>query len=141
MARVHETRARRSQPVELILARNLVSAILLPALLVDVDGHIVYYNDAAAQIVGPRFEDVGNLLRDEWNAEFGPFGEHDQPLPSDQLPLAIALRDGHPAFGRYRIRAKDGIVAIEAGALPLIGPAGYHGAIVVFWRTDGEIRS
>jgi PAS domain-containing protein len=138
MASVGATPVSRAQPLELILARNLVSAILLPALLVDVDGHIAYYNDAAAQIVGPRFEEVGSLPREKWNAEFGPFDEHDQPLPSDQLPLTIALRQGHPAFGRYRIRGEDGIVAIEAGALPLIGPAGYHGAIVVFWRIDSK---
>src|SRR4051794_31519714 len=138
MALVGEPAVHRGQPLELILARNLVSAILLAAVLVDDDGHIVYYNEAAAQILGPRFEEIGSLPREQWNAEFGPFDEHDQPLPSDQLPLAIALRDGHPAFARYRIRAEDGIVAIEAGALPLIGPAGYHGAIVVFWRTGRE---
>jgi PAS domain-containing protein len=136
MALAGEAPVSRAQPLELILARNLVSAILLAALLIDDDGHIVYYNEAAAQILGPRFEEVGSLPREEWNAEFGPFDEHDQPLASDQLPLAMALRKGHPAFARYRIRAEEGIVAIEAGALPLIGPAGYHGAIIVFWRSD-----
>ena len=141
MALAEETHVNAAQPLELILARNLVSAILLAAVLVDAEGHIVYYNEAAAQILGPRFEEIGSLPREQWNAEFGPFDENDQPLPSDQLPLAIALHDGHPAFARYRIRANEGIIAIEAGALPLIGPAGYHGAIIVFWRTDGEIRS
>jgi len=127
------------QPLELILARNLVSIILLAAFLVDVDGEIVYYNDAAAEIIGTRFEDTGGLPREQWNAEFGPIDEHDRPLPSDELPLTIALREGHPAFARYRIRADQGIVDIEAGALPLIGAAGYHGAIVVFWRTDSDM--
>src|SRR4051795_747197 len=107
MAPVHQARDYRAQPLELILARNLVSAILLAAFLVDVDGHVVYYNDAAAQIIGTRFEEIGRLPREQWNAEFGPFDEHDRPLPSDQLPLARALRDGHPAFGRYRIRAEE----------------------------------
>ena len=36
------------QPLELILARNLVSIISLAAFLVDVEGDIVFYNDAAA---------------------------------------------------------------------------------------------
>ena len=40
------------QPLELILARNLVSIVSLAALLVDVEGRIVFYNDAAAEIVG-----------------------------------------------------------------------------------------
>jgi PAS domain-containing protein len=123
----------REQPLELILARNLVSIVSLAAFLVDVDGHIAFYNDAAADVIGSRFEETGSLAREQWNAEFGPLDEQDRPLPSDRLPLAAALRDGHPAFGRYRIRAQRGLAEIEAGALPLVGPAGYHGAIVVFW--------
>jgi hypothetical protein len=38
----------RGRPLELILARNLVSLVSLAAVLVDVDGQIVFYNDAAA---------------------------------------------------------------------------------------------
>lgn len=121
------------QPLELILARNLVSIISLAAFLVDVDGHIAFYNDAAAEVIGSRFEETGSLERDQWNADFGPFDERERPLPSDRLPLTKALRNGRPAFGRYRIRAKRGVIEIEAGALPLVGPAGYQGALVVFW--------
>jgi hypothetical protein len=50
----------------------------------------------------------------------------------------MALREGRPVFGRFRIRGEAGLLEIEAGALPLVGPAGYHGAIVVFWVLDGE---
>ena len=121
------------QPLELILARNLVSIVSLAAFLVDVDGHIVFYNDAAADVIGRRFEETGSLARERWNAEFGPFDEHGRPVPSDRLPLAIAVREGRPAYGRFAIRTEHGALRIEAGALPLLGPAGYHGAMVVFW--------
>jgi PAS domain-containing protein len=121
------------QPLELILARNLVSIIALAAFLVDVDGRIAFYNDAAARVVGRSFEEIGTLTREQWNARFGPFDPHGAPVPTDQMPLAVALREGHPVFGRFHIRAEAGLVEIEAGALPLVGPAGYHGAIVVFW--------
>lgn len=126
------------QSLELILARNLVSIISLAAFLVDVEGRIAFYNDTAAEIIGSRFEETGSLAREQWNAEVGPLDDNERPLPSDRLPLSIALRDGHPAFGRYRIRAERGIIEIEAGALPLVGPAGYHGAIVVFWPVDAD---
>lgn len=121
------------QPLELILARNLVSIISLAAFLVDVDGHVAFYNHAAADVIGRRFEETGSLAREQWNAEFGPLDHDGRPLSSDRLPLTIALREGRPAFGHYRIRAERGLIEIEAGALPLTGPAGYHGAIVVFW--------
>jgi PAS domain-containing protein len=121
------------QPLELILARNLVSIIALPALLVDPEGRILFYNDAAAEITGRRFEETGSLRREEWNVEFGPFDQSGQPVPYDELPLTIALGEGRPAYGRFSIRADSGLLEIEAGALPLVGPAGQHGALVVFW--------
>jgi PAS domain-containing protein len=126
----------REQPLELILARNLVSIVSLAAFLVDVDGRIAFYNDAAADVIGSRFEETGGLARERWNAEFGPLDEQERPLRSDRLPLAAALRDGHPAFGRYRLRTQRGLTQTEVGALPLVGPAGYRGAIVVFWPLD-----
>jgi PAS domain-containing protein len=126
------------QPLELILARNLISIVTLVAFLVDVEGHIVFYNDAAAQVIGTRFEETGSLAREQWNAEFGPLDTRGDPLSSDRLPLATALREGRPAYGHYRIRAVSGLLEVEAGALPLVGPAGYQGAIVVFWPLDGR---
>jgi len=121
------------QPLELILARNLVSIVSLAALLVDVEGRIVFYNEAAAEIVGSPFEEIGTMSRDEWNTRFGPFDEHGDPLPYDELPLTIAVREGRPAFERFRVRGESGLLEVEAGALPLLGPAGYHGAMVYFW--------
>jgi PAS domain-containing protein len=126
-----ETRA-----LELILARNLVSIISLPAFLVDTEGQMVFYNDAAADVIGSPFEEIGTLPRDEWNARFGPFDEKGDPVPAEELPLTIALREGHPAYGRFSIRGDAGPLVIETGAIPLQGPAGYHGSLVVFWVVD-----
>jgi PAS domain-containing protein len=128
-----QTPASEEQPLELILARSLVSIVSLAAFLFDVDGNIAFFNEAAADVIGAPFEAVGRLTREQWNAEFGPFDEEGRPLDSDSLPLTIALREGRPAYGRFRIRTEHGLREIEAGALPLIGPAGYHGAMVVFW--------
>lgn len=124
------------QPLELILARNLISIITLAAFLVAADGHVVFYNDAAAEVIGTRFEEAGSLAREQWNADFGPLDEHGRPLASDRLPLATQLLEGRPAYGRYHVRAGRDLIEVEAGALPLIGPAGYHGAIVIFWPLD-----
>jgi PAS domain-containing protein len=129
---------RAEEPLELILARNLVSIVSLAAFLVDVDGRIAFYNEAAARIVGRSFEETGTLAREQWNARFGPFDANGAPVPSDQLPLTVALREGRPVFGHFHIRGEAGLLEIEAGALPLVGPAGYHGAIVVFWVLPGR---
>jgi PAS domain-containing protein len=121
------------QPLELILARNLITIVSLPALLFDADGQVVFYNEAAGEVIGSPFEAIGTMPREQWNAQFGPFDESGKPVPSDELPLTIALREGRPAYARYRIRGDRGLTEIEAGALPLVGPAGYRGAILVFW--------
>ncbi|MFL5823099.1 MAG: hypothetical protein ACJ764_06625 [Solirubrobacteraceae bacterium] len=125
-----------AQPLELILARNLISTISLGALLFDPDGAILFYNDAAGELIGARFEETGPIPQARWAAELGPFDELGQPMPRDDLPLTIALRDGRPAFGRFCIRGESELVAVEAAALPLVGTTGNHGALIVFWPED-----
>jgi PAS domain-containing protein len=128
------------QPLELILARNLISIVSVAAVLVDEDGGIVFFNDAAADIMGQRFEETGALTADEWNTQYGPLDSDGRPVPLDDLPLNVAVRESRPAYGRFWIRADGGPLEIEAAALPLLGPAGYHGAVVVFWPLgDGAL--
>jgi PAS domain-containing protein len=125
------------QPLELILARNLVSIISLAAFLVDVEGAIVFYNDAAAEVIGTRFEETGRIAHAEWSAKVGPLDEQGRPVPFDQLPVTIALRDGRPGWGRFLMRGEREFIETVAAALPLVGPAGNHGALVVFWPLPG----
>jgi len=121
------------RPLELILARNLVSIISLAAVLVDIEGALVYYNEAAGDFIGTRFEERGRITREEWSAEMGPVDAEGRAVDFEDLPLTSALRDGRPGYGRFFIRADDGLLEIIAGALPLVGPTGNNGALVVFW--------
>lgn len=126
-----------TQPAELILARNLIAAISLAALLIDPEGVIVFFNDAAGELVGRRFEEVGPLQREEWNSEFGPFDEFGQVVPTHHQPATMARRTGLPTNGRVNVRLQgDELIEVDVSALPLITAAGFQGAVVVFWRTD-----
>jgi PAS domain-containing protein len=125
------------KPVELILARNLLSCLSTPAFLVDGDAILVFYNDAAAALLGRRFEETGRMDADAWRTQFGPFGPDGEPLPLDELPLSIALRHGHPAHHRFHIRSADGTDhEIEASATPLVSAEGSRGAMVIFWPVN-----
>ena len=126
-----------SQPVELIIARNLMSAVELASFIVDPDGTIVFFNEAAGELIGRRFEEVGRLRREEWASEFGPFDEFGKILPTENMPLTVALRDGLPAHGRFYVSVhEDELVEVDASALPLGTADGFKGAIVVFWRSN-----
>src|SRR5581483_11901396 len=94
------------KPLELILARNLLASISTPAFLVGELGALLFYNEAASVLVGRRFEETGTMEVDEWTTEFGPFDERDRPIPYDQIPLVVAVRDGRPAHGTFRIAAR-----------------------------------
>jgi PAS domain-containing protein len=125
-----------AQPVELILARNLVSAITLAAFIVDPEGKLVFFNDAAGELVGRRFEEVGRLRQEDWASEFGPFDEFGKVLPTEDLPLTTALREGLPAHDHFHMSVRDEeLVEVDVSALPIATADGFKGAIVVFWRT------
>lgn len=122
------------KPLELILARNLLSSISTPAFLVGEAGMLLFYNEAAGAMVGRRFEDTGTLSAEEWTCAFGPFDEQNQPIPYDDLSLTRALRAGRPAHGMFRIASADSSrQEIAASAIPIVGTGGTSGAIVIFW--------
>jgi len=127
------------KPLELILARNLLSSISTPAFLVDAEGTLVFFNEAAGSLVGRRFEETGALGPREWGEAFGPFDAAGDPIPWDQLPLTIALQHGRPMLSRMHIHSSSGdLHDIEVSALPIVGTEGFRGAIAIFWPVGGE---
>jgi PAS domain-containing protein len=128
------------KPLELILARNFTASLSTPAFLVDEDGVLVFYNEAAGMLLGKRFEEAGSMGPEEWGTKFGPFDDEGRPVPFDQLPLTIALRGGSPAHSSFRIRSLEGSEHdIQVSALPIVTSEGARGAIAFFWpRADGQ---
>lgn len=122
------------KPLELILARNLMSALSTPAFLVDEGGLLVFYNEAAGLLLGKRFEELGTVGPEEWGTMFGPFDESGEPMPYDELPLVTAVRNGRPAHAEFTIRSTDGTEHdVEAAAFPILTAHGSQGAIAIFW--------
>jgi PAS domain-containing protein len=121
------------QPLDLILARNLMSVLETPSFLVNDDGVLVFFNEAAGEMLGKRFEETGRLTREQWNA-IGPVDAQGNVIDSEDMPLTVALREGRPAHGRFHICTDQGkIVEVETSAVPLVSGGDFHGALVVFW--------
>lgn len=129
------------RPLELILARNLMSALSTPAFLVDEGGVLVFYNEAAGALLGKRYEELGTVGPDEWGSIFGPFDAGGEPIPYDDLPLVSAVRNGHPAHAKFEIQSADGVRhEIEASAFPILTAHGSRGAIAIFWPCGDSLN-
>ncbi len=125
------------KPLELILARNLLTSLTTPAFLADEAGSLVFYNEAAGALLGMSFEESGRLGPEEWTATFGPFGDDGEAIPVEELPTTMTLRAGRPTHAEYCIRSTDGTNHdVEVSALPIVAAEGQQGAIVVFWPKD-----
>ena len=127
--------------LELIQARNLLSSLSTPALLVSRPGDVIFYNEAAGAILGQRFEETGTLSWEDWVTTFGPFGDDDEPIPVEHQPLTAALRANRAGHARHRIRSPNGgRQDIEVSGVPIVGTEGFQGAMIFFWPIQDGSR-
>jgi PAS domain-containing protein len=134
--------ARTQKPLELILARNLLTSLSTPAFLVDQDAVLVFYNEAAGALLGRPFEDAGRMGAQQWISTYGPFGEDGEPVALDDLPTTQAVRNGRPAHAVFRIRSAGGAEhEIASSAFPIVASEeGSSGAMILFWPIDESER-
>jgi PAS domain-containing protein len=128
---------RRQKHLVLILAREVASNLATPALIADAEGRLVFYNEAAEEVIGRTFAEAGEMLLDEWTASFDPRTLDDaESLPVRRTPGRIALDERRPAHERFRIRSRDGVEReVSATALPLFAHADEFVGIIAFaWR-------
>jgi PAS domain-containing protein len=126
------------KPLELILARNLLTSISTPAFLVDENAALVFYNEAAGALLGRSFEDAGRMTPEDWTSTYGPFDADGKPVELEELPTTRAVRDGRPAHAVFTIRSANGANReIESSAFPIVASeAGSSGAMILFWPRD-----
>jgi PAS domain-containing protein len=124
----------------LILARDLTSRLATAAFVVDADGTLAYFNEAAEPVLGASYAETGELAAGSWASEWDPRDLDGTPVPLQQLPLGIAFSEGRPAHMPLCIRGGDGIERnIEVTAFPLCARADeILGAIAIFWERPAE---
>lgn len=126
------------QEIEVILMRQLASSLAMPVFLVDADGNLLFYNEPAEALIGRRFDEVGAMPKEVWSTVFSARGEDGSPIPPEEGPLMIALRDHRPGYRTVWITGLDGASRkIGVIAFPLEGQGGRHlGAVAIFWGVD-----
>ena len=128
---------RRQKHLVLILARELVSNLETPTLVADDRGVLVFFNEAAEEVVGQTFAETGEMPLVEWEASFAPRTPGAEPMmPPEQRPSGIALRERRAVHERLRVTSADGVVReLSVTAFPLFAHADeFVGVVVIFWR-------
>ena len=123
------------QPIEMILLHHWASYIAVPIGVVDVEGNLIYYNEPAEALLGQRFDDVGEINAKEF-AEIGEVCDLDgTPIPTEDLPMVIALTQGRLATRSLRFRGLDGDWReMDSAAFPVIGQGGRLLGAMAVWE-------
>ena len=74
---------------------ELLEALPVAVYTTDAEGRITYYNQAAAELWGHRPE----LGSSQWCGSWRLYWPDGRPLPHDECPMAIALKEGRPVRG------------------------------------------
>jgi PAS domain-containing protein len=127
-----------TQPIQVILMRELADHLATPIFVVDASGDLLFYNEPAERLLGSRFDETGKLPFADWSTMFTPTNADESPMAADELPLAIAVKQRRPAQGEMWIRGLDGERrGLVVTAIPLQGQWGEHlGAAAIFWEAE-----
>jgi PAS domain-containing protein len=122
----------------LIVARELAANLATPMFLIDAGGDLVYYNDAAEQIIGKSFAELGTINALEWGEMLHLTTVDGEPLRRRDSPPGIAFAERRPAHSTLQVTALDGTLrVVEVTAYPLFAKADeMHGVVAIFWETD-----
>ena len=123
------------QAIEVILTRQLAAHLSMPTFLVDPEGCVLDFNEAARQILGERLEQARDVSARDLAALFGARDAAGKPVPAEQRPIVIALEEHHPAHARFQVPGDDDQMReIAITAVPLVGQGDrFLGAIAFFW--------
>ena len=127
----------RKQPdLVLIVARSFATKLATPTLITDARGDLVFFNDAAGEVLGRSYLDVGELPVSRWQELFEPRTFDEQPLTAEQTPSGIALLERRPVHGSFAFRGLDGRDhEITVTAFPLLShPDEVVGVMSIFWE-------
>jgi PAS domain-containing protein len=127
----------RQKHLVLILAREFASNLATPTMITDDRGYLVFFNEAAEDVFGRSYSEVGEMPYEEWAAQFEPRAiDTDEPLSLEQRPTGIALEERRPAHERMRYTSVDGVARENAvTAFPLFAHQDeLVGTVTIFWR-------
>lgn len=135
-----ETRPQKN--LVLILAREFASKLATATFVTDAAGDLVFYNEAAEELLGRTFADVGEISATKWSSIFSITDLEGGPIPLEEIPGGVALIERRPAHRELRFTGFDGVPRdVSVTGLPLLSHADeLVGSVSLFWPKTGEER-
>ena len=124
----------------LILAKSFAAQLATAVFLVDAEGTVIYFNEAAERLLGQRFIEGAGMAAEEWSTRYRPRDSEGHIVPLESLPLGVTMLNREPAHGVLTILGADGVDRrIEVAAFPLLARTeDFVGAIALFWEWPEE---
>jgi PAS domain-containing protein len=134
---------RQTKNLVLILAREFASKLATPMFVADAAGDVVFYNEAAEEVLGRRFSHDMELSADQWVSLFHPETVEGAPMTLAEMAAGVALLERRPAHGVLRITGLDGRKrAVAVTGFPLFAHADeFVGMVAIFWEQAGPEES
>lgn len=122
--------------VVLILARSFAEQLATAVFLIDTEGTVIYFNEAAELLLGQRFIEGAGMPAEEWSTRYRPRDSEGHTVPLESLPLGVTMLKRESAHGILTILGADGEDRlIEVVAFPLFDRTeDFVGAIALFWE-------
>ena len=124
----------------LIIARELASQLATATFIADAQGRLVFYNEAAEEILGRTFAEAGSMAAEGWTSQFRLEELDGTPMPLERMPAGIALLERRPAHGKLWMTGLDGqrrLLAVTA--VPLFASeTEVVGMIALFWQSTPD---
>ena len=102
-------RGRRQQNSSSILARSLAAQLATAVFLVDAEGTVIYFNEAAERLLGQRFIEGAGMAAEEWSTRYRPRDSEGHTVPLESLPLGVTMLKRESAHGILTILGADGV--------------------------------
>jgi PAS domain-containing protein len=120
----------------LILARELAANLATPMFLIDGEGTLVYFNEAAELLLGKTYAEVGGISALEFGTMLDLGHPDGTPMRRRDSPAGVAFYQHEPAHLTVLATTLGGRRDLfEVTAYPLFGRVGQmHGVLTVFWE-------
>src|ERR1700751_3164579 len=99
----------RKQPdLVLIVARSFATKLATPTLITDARGDLVFFNEAAGELIGRAYLDMGQFPFPRGQEFLEPRTLDEERLKVEETPSGIAVLEQRPVHDAFAFRGLDG---------------------------------